>query len=252
MPKSGVNEMVSRLSSNFLIWLIKDRKVEPSRKVFLEKSKVPDEFQNMLWKIVNELKDEGLVVQLRRYGSSERQQCDFDLTPLALDYAEEYKVKGVPYIDSLFGLFREEADCGIDKICPDITVKLSSVYSNMDSDNPEDWANAVHSCRRILVDLADVLYPPQEEPIMIGGKTVKVGPEQYINRLVQFIAGQAGSKTYRDVVGADLSSIGMRLDAINDAVCKGTHTEISKDEASRYIIHTYMLISDIVALADKE
>ena len=50
------------------------------------------------------------------------------------------------------------------------------------------------------------------------------------------------------MVGADLSSIGMRLDAINDAVCKGTHVDVSKDEASRYIIHTYLLISDIVSL----
>ena len=120
----------------------------------------------------------------------------------------------------------------------------------MDSENPEDWANAVHSCRRILVDLADALYPPRQEPVVVGGKEIKVGEEQYINRLVQFIAGRAESKTYRDVVGTDLSSIGKRLDAINDAVCKGTHTEISQDEASRYIIHTYLLISDIVTLMD--
>ena len=59
-----------------------------------------------------------------------------------------------------------------------------------------------------------------------------------------------GSKTYKDVVGADLGSIGMRLDAINDAVCKGTHVEVTKDEASRYIIHTYLLISDIISLCD--
>ena len=44
------------------------------------------------------------------------------------------------------------------------------------------------------------------------------------------------------------SSIGMRLDAINEAVCKGTHVDVSKDEASRYIIHTYLLISDIISI----
>ena len=47
-----------------------------------------------------------------------------------------------------------------------------------------------------------------------------------------------------------MGSIGMRLDAINDAVCKGTHVEVTKDEASRYIIHTYLLISDIISLCD--
>lgn len=135
-------------------------------------------------------------------------------------------------------------------LCPQAIGKFVAVYNNMDSDNPEDWANAVHSCRRILVDLADALYPPRDEPIDIGGKPVKVGQEQYINRLVQFISSKSNSKTYKDVVGADLGNIGNRLDAINDAVCKGTHTEISKDEAARYIIHTYFLISDIVSLIE--
>ena len=100
------------------------------------------------------------------------------------------------------------------------------------------------------MDLADALYPPRNEPIKVGNREIKVGHDEYINRLVQFIESKKGSKTYSDVVGADLSSIGKRLDAINDAVCKGTHTEITKDEASRYIIHTYLLISDIVALME--
>ena len=86
---------------------------------------------------------------------------------------------------------------------------------------------------------------------MVGGRAIKVGKDQYINRLVQFIASKEGSKTFADVVGADLSSIGERLDAIYEATNKGTHAEIAKDEASRYIIHTYLLISDIVSLTDQ-
>ena len=101
---------------------------------------------------------------------------------------------------------------------------------------------------RILLDLADALYPPSDTPIQTNGKTIKVGPDQYINRLIQYICSKSASKTYKDVVGADLKSIGERLDAINGAVCKGTHTDVTKDEATRYIIHTYLLISDIIAL----
>ncbi len=153
--------------------------------------------------------------------------------------------------EGTFTEFRMQADERLKKICPQAIEKLSSAYNNLNSSNPEDWANAVHSCRRILTDLADALYPPRDEPVMVGGRAIKVGKDQYINRLVQFIASKEGSKTFADVVGADLSSIGMRLDAIYDAVCKGTHAEITKDEASRYIIHTYLLISDIVSLTDQ-
>lgn len=151
-------------------------------------------------------------------------------------------------IEDTFTRARLQVNDELSKLCPKAVEKFVSVYANMDSDNPEDWANAVHSCRRILLDLADALYPSQDEPIIVNGKKIKVGQDQYINRLIQFINGKAGSKTYAEVVGTDLSSIGMRLDAINEAVCKGTHVDVSKDEASRYIIHTYLLISDIISI----
>ncbi len=151
-------------------------------------------------------------------------------------------------VEDTFTRARLEANDKLSSLCPQSIAKFVAVYDNMDSNNPEDWANAVHSCRRILADLADALYPPRDEPVQIAGKSVRVGAEQYINRLVQFISSKSESNTYANVVGSDLSSIGNRLDAINDAVCKGTHAEITKEEASRYIIHTYFLISDIVAL----
>lgn len=151
-------------------------------------------------------------------------------------------------VEDTFTTARLQVNDELAEICPKAVEKFISVYSNMDSDNPEDWANAVHSCRRILVELANALYPPQDEPLIVNGKNIKIGLDQYINRLIQFINSKAGSKTYAEVVGADLNSIGMRLDAINDAVCKGTHVDVSKDEASRYILHTYLLISDIISL----
>ena len=239
--------MISRMSLELLSWLVDKNNGDVSSWYILDASKVPDKFKKSLWDIVNEWKDNGLAYQTRFYGARIEQHCDFHLKPLVLDVVKEYKPEDV---DSIFTRFRMAADKMLAICAPSVAQKLASVYSNMDSNNPEDWANAVHSCRRILVDLADALFPPQDEPISVDGRKIKVGPDQYINRLIQFIVSKAGSKTYSDVVGADLSNIGNRLDAINDAVCKGTHTEISKEEASRYIIHTYLLISDIVSLME--
>lgn len=151
-------------------------------------------------------------------------------------------------VEDTFTKSRLAVNDKLSTLCPKSIEKFITVYNNMDSDNPEDWANAVHSCRRILVDLADVLYPPKDEPILINGKKIKVGKDQYINRLIQVIDSKAGSKTYSDIVGTDLEYTGKRIDAINNAACKGTHSDVSKEEASRYIIHTYLLISDIVSL----
>ncbi len=151
-------------------------------------------------------------------------------------------------IEDTFTKSRLAVNDKLAEICPKAIEKFVAVYNNMDSDNPEDWANAVHSCRRVLLDLADALYPPSDEPIICGNKQIKVGAEQYINRLIQFILSKNGSRTYSQIVGADLASVGERLDAIYNATNKGTHRDVSKEEAARYIVHTYLLISDIIAL----
>ena len=152
-------------------------------------------------------------------------------------------------IEDIFTKTRFAVDTSLMKLCPEAIKKFISVYDNMDSENPEDWANAIHSCRRILNDFADSIYPPNDEPIKLSnGKVIKVGKDQYINRLVQFISNKSKSETYTAIVGSDLGSIGERLDAINNAVCKGTHSKLTKDEAARYLIHTYLLIGDIIQL----
>jgi hypothetical protein len=138
----------------------------------------------------------------------------------------------------------------LSKICPEAISKFVSVYNNIDSGNSEDWANAVHSCRRIIKDVADRLYPPTDEKLIVGTKTIELTEDKYINRLIQFIVSKSSSSTYSSVVGTSLESIGNRIDAINEAVCKGTHTEINRGEAQRYIIYTYLLLGDIVSLME--
>ncbi|AOT01828.1 hypothetical protein ESP131_04720 [Exiguobacterium sp. U13-1] len=131
---------------------------------------------------------------------------------------------------------------------PQAVSKFVSVHENLRSTNSEDWANAVHSCRRILKDIADSLYPPQSTPIQVGDKSIKVGEDHVINRLMQYVSSNSESKRYEELVGSHLKYMGERLDTIYGAANKGTHTEVSLEEAERYIIYTYLLIGDLLAL----
>ncbi|PFD55851.1 hypothetical protein CN274_24865 [Bacillus thuringiensis] len=134
-------------------------------------------------------------------------------------------------------------------MCPEAIQKFISVYENLKSDNDEDWANAVHTCRRIIKDVADSLYPPSNEPIQLpGGKTRKIGEDQYINRLIQYIDSKSTSEKFSAIVGSHLKFIGERLDGVHEAANKGTHAEVTLDEAERYIIYTYLVIGDILSL----
>ncbi|TYS62556.1 hypothetical protein FZC76_20725 [Sutcliffiella horikoshii] len=126
--------------------------------------------------------------------------------------------------------------------------RFVSVHENLRSTNAEDWANAVHSCRRILKDIADVLYPPMKEPVLAGERTIKIGEDQVINRLIQYVESKSSSNRYEELVGSHLKYLGERLDSVYGAANKGTHAEVSLEEAERYIIYTYLLIGDLLSL----
>ena len=162
----------------------------------------------------------------------------------------ELKFSEIPY--KIFEKTKLQVDKQLPELLPEAVKKFVSVYDNLISENPEDWSNAVHSCRRILQDLADKFYPPNPDgksEITKGSKKIKVGAENYINRLILFIESKTDSERYLEIVGSHLDFIGNRIDSIYDASNKGTHTVIqSKDEAERYIIYTYLLIGDILAL----
>lgn len=155
-------------------------------------------------------------------------------------------------VEDIFRVNRNLVDEKLINYCPETIKKLSSIYDNLASSNEEDWANAIHSCRRILKEVADNLYPPTDKTIKVGKKEIKLGEEQYINRLIQYIDNKSDSKTYKNIVGSSLEDIGNKLDALNDAACKGTHNIVTKFEAQRYLIYTYLFLGDILSLDDSD
>jgi hypothetical protein len=143
-------------------------------------------------------------------------------------------------------------DNKLKELIPESVKIFVSIYDNLKSDNVEDWSNAVHSFRKLLKELADRLFPPNPEGIKEierEGKSIKVGEENYINRLVCYIQDKSGSDTYKAVIGANLEYTGERIDSISDAIQKGSHIDItSRYEAERFVIYTYLLIGDIISL----
>lgn len=135
---------------------------------------------------------------------------------------------------------------------PDAVRKLASVHDNLVSDNPEDWSNAAHSCRRFLQNLADVVFPPQVKPrtAIVDGEPRKrrLGREQYINRLMDYIEDSSESGRFTELVGSHLKYIGDRLDSISRATQKGSHRTVTKEEADICVVYTYLLVGDILSL----
>jgi hypothetical protein len=167
-----------------------------------------------------------------------------------LNVYHQLRFSSVP--EEIFERTRKRVDLGLAQMVPEAVEKFVSVFDNLKSENPEDWSNAVGSCRRILKAVADVLYPPNPEgakEINRSGKKIQVGPDNYINRLMLYVEERSDSRSFHSIVGSHLDYIGDRLDAIHKASHKGAHTDIQTvDEAERYIVFTYLLIGDLLQL----
>jgi hypothetical protein len=163
-----------------------------------------------------------------------------------------YELKFSGVAQDVFSRVREEVDFRIGKHVPSAVQKFAAVHDNLISKNPEDWSNAVHSCRRILQDLADAVFPPQTDDRTRSEngkqKHIKLGPDQYVNRLMCFVEDRNSSARFNDLVGSHLGFLGDRLDAVFLATQKGSHSSVKRDEANRYVIFTYMVVGDILAL----
>lgn len=160
-----------------------------------------------------------------------------------------YELKFSDQVGSLFDETRLIVDKNISKVHPEGLKKLTSMLNNLKSNNSEDWSNAVHSCRRLLQEIADKIYPPSDkDKILESGKSIKLGPENYINRLVCFVEENLVSKTYAGVMNSEIKFTGERLDALFQAGQKGSHNSVTQYEAERYVIYTYLLIGEILNL----
>jgi hypothetical protein len=123
---------------------------------------------------------------------------------------KHYELKFSGIASDVFARIRERADEKIGQIVPESIKRLAAVHEYLRSESSEDWSNAAHSCRRILQDLADALFPAQDTPRVTNGRTIKLGADNYINRLMCFAEDRSTSERYNAIVGSHLSFLGER------------------------------------------
>ena len=164
-----------------------------------------------------------------------------------------YEIKFKNITEDIFQKRKIIVDKTLSKYLPETFKKFVSVYDNLKSENTEDWANAVHSCRRVIKDLSDFLYSATDKEIEVGnGKKIRLSDENYIIRLKQFIKEKSSSESFLKVVGSHLDYIGDRIDSIYKSSTKGSHAKVEQKEAESYVMYIYMLIGDVMDLYNPE
>lgn len=150
--------------------------------------------------------------------------------------------------EQIFAEIQRFVDEKIKDISPEITERFAAIYDDLSSSNQARWANAILSCREILRSLANMLLPATRAAKSKNGH--RLGPEEYKNRLIEFLKQRQKTETFIAIFGSTLTNFSDRLEAIYAASCKGKFICKHKDDAKRQIIYTYMLIADILRLVD--
>lgn len=152
-------------------------------------------------------------------------------------------------ISDEFECVRIIVDRFIQSTCPKSVEQLLSIFERAREGTSESFSQALVSCRRILMSVADSIFPPQDEPYVdTKGRERKVGQEEYKNRLLAFLDKSMHSNGSMEVIETQIEHLAARLDAVYDKACKGTHAEVSDSETRLAIIHTYLFLAEIAKL----
>lgn len=151
--------------------------------------------------------------------------------------------------ESIFDALRQDVDTFVRSHSPKAAEKLLAISERMAEGNAEAYAEALTSCRRLLMTVADSVFPPSDEDWVDGsGKHRKVAADNYKNRLVAFIEARLMSDSSRAILENELKHLCARLDAVYEKICKGVHVNVSVEEARLAIIEGYIFIGEIARL----
>lgn len=179
----------------------------------------------------------------------ERQIEDLKSAIYSLITRTFYELKFSKLPQSIFEKSQNKVDVELGKIAPESIKKFISAYERLSSGNEEDWSQALMTCRRILTDFADAVYPPMTEKVTDSkGREREVGQNEFKNRLWMFIDENVKSEKNQKLLQHQLEFLGKRIDDLYDLSNKGVHDKVTRKEVDMAVIYTYLLLGDLIQL----
>lgn len=161
-------------------------------------------------------------------------------------------------IGKLFDTYREKVDLRLMGLIPASIQKLQAVYNGINSNNPEEWSQALTSCRRLFEDVSNALfskYFPQYEEKEYktkSGKELKITGDNYINRLYAIIDSIQDKAINNTLLGSHVLFTVDWIENLHNQICKGVHSDVTYEEAMRTILHCYICLGDILNIVSIE
>jgi hypothetical protein len=159
---------------------------------------------------------------------------------LASDLYNKLRFSGT--VGNSFDLLKTAVDDKLLDLNPVLAEQLMIAFRSVSTSNPEEWSQALTSCRRLLEGLADELYPANQS----SQKGRTLGQGQYVNRLWAFMDNAIESESNRELAKAHVDFLGSWLEKTNKISNKGVHADVEQIEAVKAVFHTYLVIADLL------
>lgn len=144
---------------------------------------------------------------------------------------------------------RRFVDGELSAIAPEILNEFRAAYERAEAASPAAYSQALLSCRRVLLAVADLVYPATDELVKgHDGVERQMTEAAYRNRLRQYIGEHEPSKRTRKFVLDTVETLGQRLDDLDGLANRGVHDHVTAEDADRTIVQTYLLVGDLLLL----
>ena len=131
-------------------------------------------------------------------------------------------------------------------------LKLQAIEGKINSGNPEMYSQALTTCRRLFestaVELFSKHFPDYKDKVYKtkSGAEIDVSGNHYKNKLSAVIEKLEGKSMKKTLVGSNVIYLLDWIDNLSNLQCEGVHSDITKEDAERCILQTYMCLGDIL------
>jgi hypothetical protein len=152
----------------------------------------------------------------------------------------------------IFDETKEFVEVKLEEICPDALEKIKFCYKDLLSDtHPHRNARIAYDCREILMDFTDAIF--KEE--YLQNDEIKPNRNQTKNKLHYTLrALKIESETTKKMLETQIEYLSNYFDNLSSFIQKNMHPdrfEVTKENAKRCVIYTYLVIADVLKLLDK-
>ena len=129
--------------------------------------------------------------------------------------------------------------------------KLQKANQLVDSESHEDLSLLLTQVRRAIKAVADHFYPPVDAIVQCAdGTDRRLGDEQYLNRLHEFVYTSFQRTTSTELLRAELKHLLVFAKKLNDIASKGVHGEVTLPEAQQGFLGLYMFLFNVIHRLD--